>query len=199
MGFCKKSNIRLASNSQKIMNLCEELKQSVALQDIVLSCDIPRIPPHPLDCPQCSQKVLLYHINLKEAIFMCSNENCPWPLDSIRHPDEIIGQSDVTKLVKAMAEDRNRKQPFLDEIIRQSDVTKKLFSDDDGNQGDGTKKSYVNQQYFNEKGVFDFPKPSYLPKHRTSYVEGPLTGYQEHSSNLTGFQEPVDPMLTRAL
>jgi len=67
---------------------------------------------------------------------MCSNENCPWPLDLIRHADEIIGKSDVTKLVKAIAEDRKLKQPFLD---------------DDGGHGDGTEKTLANQQHFNEK------------------------------------------------
>ena len=65
---------------------------------------------------------------------MCSNVQCPWPFDEIKSPDEIIGKSDVTKIVKAMAEDQNnRKEPFWD--------------------GDNTeKKTIINQQDFNKKG-----------------------------------------------
>ena len=60
------------------------------------------VPSHPTSCPKCSEKVGRYQINLDEAMFMCSNKNCPWPFDSVYKSAEISGKSDINKLVKAM-------------------------------------------------------------------------------------------------
>ena len=60
------------------------------------------VPSHPEACPKCSEKVGRYQINLVQAMFMCSNKNCPWPFDSVKKAEEISGKSDINKLVKAM-------------------------------------------------------------------------------------------------
>ena len=65
------------------------------LQDYKNSCTVPK---HPSKCPECGLKVRVYQINFLEAIFMCSNRNCIWPLET-HTPEDIFGNSDVSKRV----------------------------------------------------------------------------------------------------
>jgi len=66
------------------------------------------VPKHPKKCPVCGHKVGVYHMNFTEAFFQCSNEDCVWPLTSLK-PHEFMGQSDVRKLVKIQVEKRKIK------------------------------------------------------------------------------------------
>ena len=58
------------------------------LQDYKISCTVPR---HPKKCIVCGSKVSVFQINFFEAIFMCSNYNCIWPLET-HEPEDILGQ-----------------------------------------------------------------------------------------------------------
>ena len=65
------------------------------LQDYKISCTVPK---HPKKCIDCGSKVSVFQINFFEAIFMCSNINCLWPLET-HEPEDILGKSDVNKRV----------------------------------------------------------------------------------------------------
>ena len=79
------------------------------------------VPKHPKACPECGAKVGVYHLNYSEAVFMCSNEECVWPL--VTHdPEEILGKSDVATLVKIKVEK---------EAQNDTDLSDSFVSDDD--------------------------------------------------------------------
>ena len=85
------------------------------------------VPKHPKACPECGQKVGVYHLNYSEAVFMCSNEECVWPL--VTHdPEEILGKSDVATLVKIQVEREAQNESCLsddeDDNLYQEKTTK---------------------------------------------------------------------------
>ena len=64
------------------------------------------VPKHPKKCPDCDSKVSIYHVNLEEAIFMCSKEECLWPLTGTHKPDEVLGKSNSSILGQIKDEKR---------------------------------------------------------------------------------------------
>ena len=64
------------------------------------------IPKHPKKCPDCDSKVSIYHVNLEEAIFMCSKEECLWPLAGTHKPEEVLGKSNSSILGQIKDEKR---------------------------------------------------------------------------------------------
>lgn len=71
------------------------MNDSMLLEELVKkyksACTVPK---RPKKCPDCQSKVGIYHINYEEAVFMCSNENCVWPL-ATHQPEQICGRSDA--------------------------------------------------------------------------------------------------------
>ena len=57
-------------------------------------------------CPDCDSKVSIYHVNLEEAIFMCSKEECLWPLAGTHKPEEVLGKSNSSILGQIKDEKR---------------------------------------------------------------------------------------------
>ena len=64
------------------------------------------VPKHPKKCPDCDSKVSIYHVNFEEAIFMCSKEECLWPLAGTHKPEEVLGKSNSSILGQIKDEKR---------------------------------------------------------------------------------------------
>ena len=93
-----------SSKMNKIQGLIDKYKST---------CTVPK---HPKACPECGEKVGVYHLNYSEAVFMCSNEECVWPL--VTHdPEEILGKSDVATLVKIKVEKEAQNDSHLSDSL----------------------------------------------------------------------------------
>ena len=93
------------------------------------------VPKHPKSCPECGQKVRVYHLNYSEAVFMCSNGECVWPLATYQ-PEEILGKSDVATLVKIAVKREAQGGPLLSDPYSVDDDDD---DDDDSNDVDSNK------------------------------------------------------------
>ena len=51
-------------------------------------------------------RYILYRVNLEEAIFMCSKEECLWPLAGTHKPEEVLGKSNSSILGQIKDEKR---------------------------------------------------------------------------------------------
>ena len=84
------------------------------IQDLIEKYKSTRtVPKHPKTCPECGQKVGVYHINYSEAVFLCSNGECVWPL-ATHGPEEILGKSDVSTLVKIKVKREQQNEILVD-------------------------------------------------------------------------------------
>ena len=82
-------------SKQKLNELIEKYKSTYT------------VPKHPKLCPlpKCGNKIIVYNMSHWDAVFMCSNNNCLWPLQT-HSREQTFGKNDVQTYVKIRHEER---------------------------------------------------------------------------------------------
>ena len=82
-------------SKQKLNELIDKYKSTYSVPKHLKVCPIPR----------CGSKVIVYNMNHWDAVFMCSNDTCLWPLLTYRR-EQTFGKNDVQTYVEIRHEER---------------------------------------------------------------------------------------------